>query len=167
MEIGKLFYPGFNRSFDELSSIEIKNDNLIEIIDFTEIEWVRSAITELIKEKNSDVEITFKEASEKDILQVSQIVGADKTPDQAKNEFNNGKRIIGIASGKGGVGKSTLTSLLALAFSEQGKKVGILDADIWGFSIPKMLGAKFPPIPFNNRIFPSNCLLYTSPSPRD
>ncbi len=155
MEIGKLIYPGFNRSFEELSSIKVKKGNLIEIVDLTEIEWVRSAIKELIKEKNADIEIKFKEASEKDILKVSQIVGADKTPDEAKNEFNNGKRIIGIASGKGGVGKSTLTSLLALAFSEQGKKVGILDADIWGFSIPKMLGAKFPPIPFNNRIFPS------------
>jgi ATP-binding protein involved in chromosome partitioning len=42
-----------------------------------------------------------------------------------------------------------------MAFAKQGKKVGILDADIWGYSIPKMLGAKFPPIPFNNRIFPS------------
>ena len=155
MEIGKLFYPGFNRSFEELSSIEVKNENLIEIADFTDIEWVRSAIRELINEQNSDIEVTFKEPTEEDILQVSKIVGADKTPDEAKNEFNTGKRIIGIASGKGGVGKSTITSLLALAFSEQGKKVGILDADIWGFSIPKMLGAKFPPIPFNNRIFPS------------
>ena len=42
-----------------------------------------------------------------------------------------------------------------MAFAKQGKIVGILDADIWGYSIPKMLGAKFPPIPFNNRIFPS------------
>jgi ATP-binding protein involved in chromosome partitioning len=155
MKIGKLIYPGFNRSFEELSSIKVKGGNLIEIVDFTDIEWVRSAIKELIKEKNGDIEIKFKEASEKEILKVSEIVGAGKTPEEAKNEFNNGKRIIGIASGKGGVGKSTLSSLLALAFSEQGKKVGILDADIWGFSIPKMLGAKFPPIPFNNRIFPS------------
>ena len=95
---------------------------MIEIADFTDIEWVRSAIRELINEQNSDIEVTFKEPTEEDILKVSKIVGADKTPD-SKNEFNTGKRIIGIASGKGGVGKSTITSLLALAFSEQGKKL--------------------------------------------
>ena len=82
-------------------------------------------------------------------------IGADKTPDQIKDAFNDGKRVIGISSGKGGVGKSTVTSLLALAYAKKGKKVGIVDADIWGYSIPKILGAKFPPIPFSNRIFPS------------
>ncbi|MDA8277443.1 MAG: P-loop NTPase [Actinomycetota bacterium] len=49
-------------------------------------------------------------------------------------------RIIAIASGKGGVGKSTITSLLALALAEAGFRVGVLDADIWGFSISKLLG---------------------------
>ena len=71
MEIGKLFYPGFNRSFEELSSIEVKNENLIEIADFTDIEWVRSAIRELINEQNSDIEVTFKEPTEEDIQKVS------------------------------------------------------------------------------------------------
>ena len=80
---------------------------------------------------------------------------ADLSVEDAKKDFSKGKRIIGISSGKGGVGKSTISSLLGMAFAKQGKKVGILDADIWGYSIPKMLGAKFPPIPFNNRIFPS------------
>ena len=56
---------------------------MIEIADFTDIEWVRSAIRELINEQNSDIEVTFKEPTE-DILQVSKIVGADKTPDYAK-----------------------------------------------------------------------------------
>ena len=155
MEIQNLNYPGFNRSFDELSSINIKSDNLVEVLDFTDIEWVRSAVKEIIKEENADIEVTFKTPSDEEILSASKIVGADKSPEEVKEDFMSGKRIIGISSGKGGVGKSTITSLLGLAFAEEGKKVGILDADIWGFSIPKMLGAKFPPIPFNNRIFPS------------
>ena len=75
--------------------------------------------------------------------------------DDLKNNFHKNKRIIGITSGKGGVGKSTITSLLGIAFDELGKKVGIMDSDIWGYSVPKILGAKFPPIPFNERIFPS------------
>ncbi|MBS3905043.1 MAG: P-loop NTPase [Simkania sp.] len=49
------------------------------------------------------------------------------------------KHLLGIAAGKGGVGKSTVTANLALAFSRQGKKVGVLDADLYGPSIPHML----------------------------
>ena len=48
--------------------------------------------------------------------------------------------LIAIASGKGGVGKSSVTVNLAAALAASGKTVGVLDADIWGFSIPRMLG---------------------------
>ncbi len=53
---------------------------------------------------------------------------------------NHIKKIIGIVSGKGGVGKSTVTSLLALNMAKKGYKVGIMDADITGPSIPKAFG---------------------------
>ncbi|HSJ36099.1 MAG TPA: P-loop NTPase [Acidimicrobiia bacterium] len=53
-------------------------------------------------------------------------------------------RVVAVASGKGGVGKSSVTVNLALALKEQGFRVGVLDADIWGFSIPRMLGAEGP-----------------------
>src|SRR6201995_4671162 len=58
-----------------------------------------------------------------------------------------GANVIFRGSGKGGVGKSTLTANLAAALTAEGKRVGILDADVWGYSIPRMygLGATRPP----------------------
>lgn len=58
------------------------------------------------------------------------------------NEFSDIKKIIAVGSGKGGVGKSLVTSLLATKLNKQGFKVGILDADLTGASIPKMFGIK-------------------------
>ena len=51
-------------------------------------------------------------------------------------------RVIAIGSGKGGVGKSTISTNIALGLEKQGYKTGLLDADIWGFSIPRLLGIK-------------------------
>ena len=64
--------------------------------------------------------------------------------------------VVCVGSGKGGVGKSTLTSNLAAALAADGKKVGILDADVWGYSIPRMfgLGGQRPPVNAERKILP-------------
>lgn len=59
-----------------------------------------------------------------------------------QNKYSNIKHVIAVASGKGGVGKSLVTSLLAVALNRMGKKTAILDADITGPSIPKAFGVK-------------------------
>jgi ATP-binding protein involved in chromosome partitioning len=64
--------------------------------------------------------------------------------------------VICVGSGKGGVGKSTLTANLAAALAGEGKRVGILDADVWGYSIPRMygLGATRPDVSAQRKIIP-------------
>jgi len=64
---------------------------------------------------------------------------AENPPD---NEVSPSTRVIMIASGKGGVGKSSVTVNLAAAIARQGFTVGVLDADIWGYSVPRMLGVE-------------------------
>ena len=66
----------------------------------------------------------------------------------------NRTRVLLIASGKGGVGKSSVTTNLGIALANMGKKVGILDADVWGFSIPRMLGIEQPPTVIDSMIVP-------------
>lgn len=63
-------------------------------------------------------------------------------------------RVMLIASGKGGVGKSSVTTNLAIALAQRGKQVGVIDADVWGFSIPRMLGIQHAPVVIDDMLIP-------------
>ena len=63
-------------------------------------------------------------------------------------------RVLLIASGKGGVGKSSVTTNLSIALAQRGKSVAVVDADVWGFSIPRMLGVERSPVLIDQMILP-------------
>lgn len=69
-------------------------------------------------------------------------------------DAGNSTRVLLIASGKGGVGKSSVTANLAIALAQRGLQTAIVDADVWGFSIPRMLGVERPPTVIDQMVVP-------------
>jgi ATP-binding protein involved in chromosome partitioning len=63
-------------------------------------------------------------------------------------------RVLLVASGKGGVGKSSVTANLSVALAERGHAVAVVDADVWGFSIPRMLGVQHAPVVIDQMLVP-------------
>jgi ATP-binding protein involved in chromosome partitioning len=101
----------------------------------------------------SHVNVYFDVLSDSEKSALQQKLGRASLPAGALAQVSN---VLCIGSGKGGVGKSTLTANLAAALRAGGKKVGILDADVWGYSIPRMygLGATRPPVSAQRKIVP-------------
>ncbi|GEN80682.1 Mrp/NBP35 family ATP-binding protein [Actinotalea fermentans] len=80
--------------------------------------------------------------------------GTDAAPEIPFAKPDSLTRVYAIASGKGGVGKSSVTANLAVAMAQSGLKVGVIDADIYGFSIPRMLGVSQQPTKVDDMILP-------------
>ncbi len=81
-------------------------------------------------------------------------MGTTEMPKTGIYADNGRTKVIAIGSGKGGVGKSTVSANLAVAVAQKGYRVGLLDADIYGFSIPRMLGVGGPPVVLGDKIVP-------------
>lgn len=86
------------------------------------------------------------------IIDMTSKVQTPKTLDLAGNCF---KHVIAIGSGKGGVGKSTVSLNVALSLANDGARVGLLDADIYGPNIPRMIGLESLPEPFGKKLLPA------------
>lgn len=109
-------------------------------------ERVRTACPEVASVR---VELTSMTGEER-----SRIVGGVKIEVPRVGASGSRTRIVAVGSGKGGVGKSSVTVNLAAALVAAGNRVGLLDADIWGFSLPRMLGTTGRPTVVDDLIMP-------------
>jgi ATP-binding protein involved in chromosome partitioning len=112
---------------------------------------VTSAVREL--DGVTGVNISFDVLSDQEKQVLGRKLGRGSLPEGALAQVTN---VICIGSGKGGVGKSSVTANLAAALAGEGKQVGVLDADVWGYSQPRMLGlgAERPRVNGDRKIVP-------------
>ena len=137
-------YPGFSRdivSFGMVKNVNVGKDNvIIELAIKTQNDEKKKTVVDEIENKLSpyfkqvDIKITTDGAHQGPPAQSSQ------SPVQQKFNLDHIKNVIAVASGKGGVGKSTIAANIALALKEKKYKVGLLDLDIYGPSLPIILG---------------------------
>lgn len=147
--ISKFLFSDSSTVGSRSSDLVINNGRLgfsidISGIDLQEAEKIRALVTGEIKKQEKFENISI-------VLTSARI---NKDEEKPKLHVDGVKEIIVVASGKGGVGKSTIAALLAHKLTAEGKKVGIIDADIYGPSIPHILDLRGKPGLEDNKMIP-------------
>jgi ATP-binding protein involved in chromosome partitioning len=143
-ELKKIKYPGFSRdivSFGMIKDIEVAHSGVTVIL------TAASAKPEIIRQIVNDVTAAVSAMPQVPGVQVRieqppQAAPRATAPAQARRDIPGVKHIIAVASGKGGVGKSTVAVNLALALRGRGWRIGLMDADVYGPSVAMMVGVE-------------------------
>ena len=151
--LSKVMYPGFTKdivTFGFVNNIEITGTDVKFNVEITSS--APEVAQQILDEAKQELEAVGA-------TNVTPIIKAPQMPressSQGKNMAPQVKNFLMVSSGKGGVGKSTTSVNIAIALAAQGKKVGILDADIYGPNIPRMMGvAGIKPEVNGNKVLP-------------
>ncbi|GAA2420292.1 Mrp/NBP35 family ATP-binding protein [Actinomadura vinacea] len=114
---------------------------------------VTEAVARLAGVSSVAVELDVMSEEQRKALQ-TKLRGGEPAKEIPFAKPNSLTKVYAVASGKGGVGKSSITVNLAAALAAQGRKVGVVDADIYGHSVPRMLGVDAPPTKVQDMIMP-------------
>jgi ATP-binding protein involved in chromosome partitioning len=156
--------PELRRDIVELEmvrSIEIHDNGVIDVMVSLTTPGCpirghfQTGVSQAVRELDgvTGVNVSFDVLSDSEKSALGRKLGRGSLPEGALAQVAN---VICVGSGKGGVGKSSVTANLAAALSAQGKRVGVLDADVWGYSQPRMLGlgAARPKVNAERKIVP-------------
>ena len=154
-------YPGFSRdivSFGMVHDVIIENESISVILNINtqqqdKKERVVSLVNEILKDTNQfeKINVSVQEGTQQQTSPQS----PQSSESQPAQPLDKVKHVLAVASGKGGVGKSTVAANLALSFKNMGHKVGLLDLDIYGPSLPIILGInKSPGMMEDRKIIP-------------
>jgi ATP-binding protein involved in chromosome partitioning len=171
-ELAAIVEPQLVRTLAELGFLgsigEIGGVARVELV-LPVTSWPNIGLLEVaIQQRSPGASVVVRSMNEEELLTLRNFLRGEMAGDPGPGQHDHGgdpkprfldklskTRVLGISSGKGGVGKSSVTVNLAIALAQSGYDVGVLDADVYGFSLPKMLGAVNDPIVLGDTVIPT------------
>ncbi|HEX6208085.1 MAG TPA: Mrp/NBP35 family ATP-binding protein [Actinomycetota bacterium] len=152
--------PSIEKPLDDLGAVEaVETDRdrvrvSIRVPIPGDDENVRRSVEEALAGLGAHLEVRVSEMSPEQRAEMVGRLRGGKTREETVFFSEGPTEVVAVASGKGGVGKSSVTANLAASLAAEGQRVGILDADVWGFSIPRMMGVSGQPAGTSDMIVP-------------